>query len=160
MVKKRIISNQEYEKAWTDNDNQMIMKSVCCRFSKSLDRDELQQCKLTALWNSLVLWKPDFGKKFTSFLFQKLYWECLKAFNSKTRKKSSYIRHDPIDPYKNCDVYQIIDGISPDLQDILIKRFFYNMTLREISKEHNCCHETVRNKIKLAIEQLKSNDLK
>lgn len=144
------ISNEEYEKALKNMDNKLIMEKACSSFRNVIDNDELHRCKLIALWESLIYWKPG-GRKFTSFLYQRVNWECLKVVRS---KKKTYYLSDKIDKAAkpNIDVCEIVESLPSDLKDMVIKRYIHKMTLREISEIYGFCHETVRRKINKAIK--------
>ena len=150
----KIISDEEYETALKNKDNQLIMHSVSQRFLGVLDIDEIHRCKLTALWMALQDWNPTGGRKFTSFLYQRTYWECLKSVNKQKKQQLLPLFDTAVLPKPS--FYEIIsDNMPVELVDMLEKRYVYNMSLREIGALHNCCYETVRKKIKLALEDIK-----
>ena len=142
------ISNETYERALKNNDNIMIMYSVTSKFLNILDKDEIKRCKLIGLWKALQKWKSDGGRKFTTFLYQRVYWECLKIIIQK--KQNKYIPTEYIDSsvLPKPSISELVEDLPKDLQDIVIKRYIYGMTLREIGKEHNCCYETIRCRLK------------
>lgn len=149
-----IISNHEYEKALSDINNKLIMEKACSRFRQSIDEDGLLECRLVALWESMKNWQPTRGKRFTSFLYQKTVWECLKVINKKKKEKINHIITDVPDRQKT-NVDEIIEVLPENLGDILVKRYIHGMTLREISLDYQCCHETIRRKIFRAIKILR-----
>lgn len=150
-----MVSNEEYEAALNNLDNIHIMEKACWQFRFALNQDDIKECKLIALWDSLRCWKPG-GKKFTSFLYQKLRWQCLKAINKKKKQKFDHIVIEPFSKNDNAEFIEWMDELSEELQDIFEKRFIYKMTLREIGEEYDCCHETIRKKINQALKTLKS----
>ena len=60
------ISNLEYEEALKNEDNIKIINSVCRKYAKRIDREDLHRCKLIALWDAIKKYNPDRGVKFTS----------------------------------------------------------------------------------------------
>jgi DNA-directed RNA polymerase specialized sigma24 family protein len=151
---KKVVTNEEFEIALNDINNILIMNSVCSSFRKFIDDDELYSCKLMALWQSMIHWKEG-GRKFTSFLFQRLKWECVKIMNQKKRNRCYNIE---IEKVASVPGYfgETIEVLPNDLQDIIVKRFVYKKTLREIGKEHNMCPETVRRRVFHALKMLKN----
>jgi len=152
-----IVTNEIYEEALKDNDNIMIMHSAGSRFASVLDVDEVYRCKLIALWKALQAWEENLGSKFTGFLYQQVYWECLKNVNR--NKKRVEVQADYIDQevLPDTPLYEILDGLPSDLQDIVEKRYVYNMTLREIGDEYGFSGETIRKRLKKASKHIKNS---
>ena len=151
------VSNTEFEKALNNEDNQKIMNRVVKPFRSMLDKDEIYRCKLIALWESMMQWVPG-QRKFSSMLYQKLHWACLGAIKdkNKTRKRYMSLEFDPAARYEssNMEVFDVFSTLLPNLREIMIKRFIYRMTLREISEIYGCCKETVRKRIMLGVKML------
>ena len=149
------ISNEVYETALKNMDNKLIMDAACSSFKKSIDKDELHRCKLIALWEAMIHWNPE-GRKFTSFLYQKVRWECLKVVKKQKFHKGVALKTDVKSHYHTTYMGEIIESLPSDLQDILVKRYTHGMTLREISLIYGFCHETIRRKIHRAIKILQN----
>ena len=151
----KIISNEEFEQALKNPHNKSIMECAASCYKSSLHPDEIYCCKLMALWETLQHWRPN-GKKFTSFLYQKVRWECLKIIYKQKKDKKCILMPDI---EKECDytgnIYEMIEGLSPELQEIVEKRFIYRMTLTEIASQHKICPETARKRILHACEILR-----
>lgn len=150
----KIVDNDTYNKALSNFDNQKIMLAVTHKFKNCLNEDELISCRLNGLWQALRTWNPEYKtNKFTSFLYQKVYWECIRELRSKPKTKTLPIVDRSVLP--KLSMFEIIEELSEELQDILYKRYIEGRTLREISEHYGCCHETIRRKIKKAIKSLK-----
>ena len=151
MTKK--ISNSDFERALNDKNNVLIMEKAILPFRSSLTHDEMIECKLISLWEAMKSWKREKRGKFTTFLYQKVRWQCIKIVqgNNKCRYLPLTIEKQSL---SNVNIYEVIEKLPHNLKDILIKRYIYGMTLREISQIYCCCHETVRRKIHKAIEIL------
>ena len=151
----KIVSNQEFEKELNNSHNKSIMDCAVSNFYSSLDLDEIHRCKLIALWETLQTWRPG-GKKFTSFLYQKVKWECLKVVGKQQKDKKCVLMENIEKGFeKPHNINEMIEGLSPELQEIVKKRFIYRMTLTEISFQHKICPETVRKRILRACEILR-----
>lgn len=151
----KVIPDEEFEEALNNIDNRLIMEKAVSSFHKAIGYDELYRCKLIALWKALQKWQPE-GRKFTSFLYQKVYWECLKVL--KQQKKTHYLPIIIDEPeHISSNFEELIEILPYDMRDIIIKRFVYKMTLREISQFYGSCHETIRRKIRRALIILKNN---
>ncbi len=149
------ITNEAFEAALKNMDNKLIMEAACSSFRKSIEKDELYRCKLIALWEAMIHWNPS-GRKFTSFLYQKVKWECLKVVKKQKALKCTPLRMDVKANYGNSYINELIESLPLDLQDILVKRYVHSMTLREISEIYGLCHETIRRRIRKAIQILKN----
>jgi len=151
---KNNVSNTEYEKALTNIDNKITMDKACARFRGSLDIDELHRCKLIALWNALQTWRTG-GQKFTSFLYHRVRWECIKAVKQGKNTVKIDVKNRSVSP--NPVVRDLMNELPPDLKDVVEKRYFYNMTLREIGEEYNYSYETARRNINRALKHMKTS---
>lgn len=150
-----VISNEKYEAALNNKDNIMIMHSAGAGFLSILDADELHRCKLMALWKALQAWEEDRGTKFTGFLYQQVKWECLKNIH---QNKTRDIQMDYVElaVLPDTPMYELLDGLSDDLKDMVEKRYVYGMTLREIGNEYGFCYETIRKRLKKARHYMKA----
>ena len=85
MTKK--ISNSDFERALNDKNNVLIMEKAILPFRSSLTHDEMIECKLISLWEAMKSWKREKRGKFTTFLYQKVRWQCIKIVqgNNKCR---------------------------------------------------------------------------
>jgi len=150
------ISNEEYENALKNNDNLMIMHSAGSCFLNTLDRDEIHRCKLMALWEALKAWRPERGRKFTAFLYQRVCWECLKSIHY--QNKHRVVQMETIDPeiQQATPLHELLDGLSTELKDMMEKRYIHRMTLREIGDEYGYCYETVRKRLQKASKYMRT----
>ena len=154
----KVIDDIEFEEALKNMDNKLIMEKAVSSFRRTIESDELHRCKLIALWEAMQKWNPE-GRKFTSFLYQKVRWECLKVVQQKKKHPCYPLIRDEAG-YPTSDFNELIEILPDDMQDVLVKRYVYQMTLREISQYYGSCHETVRRKINKALKILKNHQKK
>ena len=150
-----VIDNRDFERALANIDNKLIMEKACASFRNVIEKDELHRCKLIALWEAMQKWNPQ-GRKFTSFLYQKVRWECLKTMQIQKKQRFLPILREEA-YYSESNFQEIIEILPHDMQDVLVKRYVYKMTLREISQFYGTCHETIRRKIRKALKILKNH---
>lgn len=154
------ITNEQFEKAIGNIDNSKIMSNVISKngFSNLMSQEEVESCKMIALWKALQHWRPELGKKFTSYLYQKVYWECRKYIAKQKAKKIpiAIIDHFPkfIAEDKSLEMEEIIDILPGDLPVVIRQRVFDKMTLKEIGNSNGYSHETARRKINRAIKEI------
>lgn len=148
--------NEKIESALKNKDIINIMNKACKRFNKQLDRDSLYTCQLNALWKSFVHFNPKKGAKFTTYLYNGVFIECLKEIKFKNKYNFCNKKlHENI--VKNSDPYFIID-IMDELKSSEEKELFLdklsNMTIEEMAKKRNSNRETTRKKLKKMITNL------
>jgi DNA-directed RNA polymerase specialized sigma24 family protein len=148
--------NTKIELAMKNKDIVNIMNKASRRFANQLDKDIIYSCQLNALWKSFLHFKPEKNTKFTTYLYNGVFIECLKEikFLGKHSKFSQKL-HDNIvrksDPYFMID---IMDELKTDEDKKLFMYKLSNMTIEEIAKKINSNRETTRKKIKKLITNL------
>ena len=62
-----------------------------------MDGDEIYTCQINALWKAHVNFKPERKAKFTTYLFNGVFIECLKAVKFKNKLSDHAVKlHDNI----------------------------------------------------------------
>lgn len=149
--------NDKIENALLNKDILNIMNKACKKFINQLDSDTLHSCKINALWKSFLYFKPEKNTKFTTYLYNGVFIECLKEikFKNKYQKFSGKLHENII---KNSDPYLIID-IMDELQTQEEKELFLdrlsNMTIEEMAKKRKSNRETTRKKLNRMIQNLR-----
>lgn len=148
--------NEKIELALKNKDIVNIMNKACRRFNKQLDKDILNTCQLNALWKCFVHFNPEKGAKFTTYLYNGVFIECLKEIKFKNKYNFCNKKlHDNI--IKNSDPYFIVD-IMDELKNTEEKELFLdklsNMTIEEMAQKRGSNRETTRKKIKKMISNL------
>ena len=149
--------DSKIEKALNDSNIKKIMNKASMRFKNQLDYDTIYSCQLNALWKAFLNHDPNKAAKFTTYLYNGVFIECMKEvkFHNKSRRCGGKL-HDNID--SNRDSFFLID-LMDELQDSdkeLIMDRMSNMTIVEIAKKHNSNRETVRRKINKIAQSLKT----
>ena len=85
------ITNKVLLEALSDINNIRIMNKVCSKYRNTIPYDELERCKLVSLWQALLAYDPEGGRKFTSFLYNRIDWECKKQIYQINRVKSKHV---------------------------------------------------------------------
>ena len=141
------------EKALKDANIQNIMNKATASFRSQLDDDEIQTCKLNALWKALVNYDENKAAKFTTYLYSGVCIECIREVKFKK------ITHQPLHSNlaDNTDHFLVID-LMDELEhcfdkDLLLDKT-KNFTIKEIAQRRGHNRETVRRKIKKAANQI------
>jgi len=152
------INNEAFLKALRDSNNLRIMNKVCSIYQNILSQDELHRCKLLALWKAMCRFDSSCGKKFTSYLYNSVKWECQKELYcvNKYRKGSTYSDSlfESFDKY-DIDIIDVIEKLPNKLSKVIKQKFFYNMTMEEIGQKNHYSRETARRNVKRGLEKLK-----
>ena len=141
--------NTQIENALKDMNIVKIMNKASRRFNNQLDRDTINSCQLNALWKTFLNHEPSKGAKFTTYLYNGVFIECMKEikFSQKMNRFGGKL-HDNIP--QNNDQFLLIDVLD-ELNDETEKEMFLdriaNMTIAEIAKKHNMNRESTRRKM-------------
>jgi len=141
--------NNKIEEALKDTNIVKIMNKASKRFKNQLDTDTIKTCHLNALWKTFVNHDPQKGAKFTTYLYNGVFIECMKEikFNQKSLRNTGKL-HDNISSSRN--QFLIIDLLD-ELQDDEEKEIFMdrlaNMTIAEMAEKYDKNRESTRRKM-------------
>ncbi len=142
--------NTKIENAMKDKNIVNIMNKASNRFRNTLDVDSIYTCQLNALWKAFLHFKPEKNTKFTTYLYQGVFIECLKQlkFVNKGSEKRRML-HDNLTE-NSCDtmMVDILDELDSEEEIQLIMDRISKVTINEIAKKSNVSRETIRKKIK------------
>jgi hypothetical protein len=141
--------NQKIENALKDTNILKIMSKASKRFNNQLDKDTIHTCQINALWKTFLNHDPSKGAKFTTYLYNGVFIECMKEikFSQKSNKFKGKL-HDNIASEKDQFLMiDILDELKNDTdRDMFIDRLS-NMTIAEMSKKYNTNRESTRRKM-------------
>lgn len=145
--------DKKIEEALNNEDIQNIMNKAAGSFRSQLSEDEIQTCKLNALWKAFVNYAPEKGAKFTTYLYSGVRIECIREvkFNKRQHQSLHSNLPDSTDHFFSVDLMDEINK-CPD-KELLIDRM-NNLTIKEIAEKRQCNRETIRRKIKKSSQQL------
>jgi DNA-directed RNA polymerase specialized sigma subunit len=149
------MNSKTFEELLVDENIKKIAHKASMRFINRLNEDEIQTCILNALWKSTLKYNEKLGSKFTTYFYKGVIMECLSQIKFNKSKFLQY--HSNLKDKRR-------DGISIDLieeiekcddPNLIIDKFIYNKSIKEIACEHGVSGETIRLKIKKNIKKLK-----
>ena len=152
--------DQKIENALKDSNVTKIMHKASNRFRNQLDEDMINTCQLNALWKALINFKPEKKVKFTTYLYNGVFIECLKEvkFHQKHNRFTHKILHDNIPSSNNSTVlFDILDEARNSEEEELILDKYYNMTINEMANKRSSNRETVRKKLKNILNRIRKN---
>jgi len=145
---------QQFEEKWNNSDVINIMNKVSNRYSKNIDRDDIDSIKMDTLWKCIQKYDETRGTKFTSYLYQQLSYALKNKVKKKRNEFNAVNNLEKVDSKAilKGEVFDIITGLEEEETKILEQRFFYNMTMKEIGRENGYSRETARRRLKNAIK--------
>lgn len=152
--------NNKILNALNDNEIVKLMHHASNRFKKQLDKDSIYTCQINALWKSFLNYKPEKQAKFTTYLYNGVFIECLKElkFQNKLKNRSFPLYDNLASIESSNEIFEIMDELKTEEEKSLILDRMSSMTIAEIAKKHNSNRETVRKKIKNIIARIKKKD--
>jgi hypothetical protein len=142
--------NTKIENALMDKDISKIMTKATRPFLNQLNSEDVYTCKINALWKSFLNYDPDFGTKFTTYLYTGVFIECLKAAKFLEKSKRFKQLHDGV-TVENND-YELFVDILDEAENSQEKNMIIDkmskMTNKELSAKYGLGKETMRKKMK------------
>jgi DNA-directed RNA polymerase specialized sigma24 family protein len=156
MIKECI--DTKIENALKDKNIVNIMNKASKSFMRQLDEDTIYTCKLNALWKAFINFKPEKKTKFTTYLYNGVYIECIKEIKFKNKSKAKSKLHENIVIKDNQYLLtDILDEFDNHYDKELIMDKIKNMTIDEMAKKRNTNRETTRKKLKKLVSKLQKN---
>tara|TARA_B100001559_G_C16490852_1_gene618382 strand:- start:596 stop:1066 length:471 start_codon:yes stop_codon:yes gene_type:complete len=147
--------NTKIEQALNNKDIVKIMNKASQRFNSQLDRDTIHTCQINALWKSFVNFKPEKNTKFTTYLYNGVFIECLKEikFINKSKKCTGKLHKNMVGRSEDGLLTDVLDELESDEEKSLILDRISKMTINEIAKKHGVSRETIRKKLKKIVNR-------
>ena len=141
------------ENALKDENIVNIMNKAASSFRNQLNQDELDTCKLNALWKAFLNHDKKKAAKFTTYLYNGVRIECIREvkFNKRTHSQLHSNISDNKDPFFGVDLSDELEN-CPN-KDLIIDRM-NSYTIKEIAEKQGCNRETIRRKIKKSVNHM------
>lgn len=156
MKKDLKLKSRDLDDALENIDYKKIMDSVCAKYSRSVDPDDISSLRLEILWKCLKSFDEDRGVKFTTFLYQQLNYAMMNQLRIRRREKNGI----PFDichiPKENIEV--LLSDLNEGQKKILKQRYLERMTMVEIGAKNGYSRETARRAVNSALAVFKDND--
>lgn len=147
--------NNKIENALKDLNIVKIMNKASKRFKNQLDKDTIKTCQLNALWKTFLNHDPQKGAKFTTYLYNGVFIECMKEikFHQKSARNTGKL-HDNIKENKNQYLAtDIMDELNEEEREIFLDRLS-NMTIAEMAAKYGKNRESTRRKMHKVLEKI------
>ncbi len=149
------MNSKSFEELLIDENIKKIAHKAAMKFINRLNEDEIQTCILNALWKATLKYNASLGSKFTTYFYKGVIMECLSQIKFNRSKFLPY--HNNLKDKRRGDVsIDLMEEIDKcDNPDIIIDKFIYNKSIKEIALEHGVSGETIRLKIQKNVKKLK-----
>jgi hypothetical protein len=147
--------NNQIENALKDINIVKIMNKASKRFKNQLDKDTIKTCQLNALWKTFVNHDPAKGAKFTTYLYNGVFIECMKEikFYNKSLRNTGKL-HDNIEESRNQYlIIDMLDELNDEEKEIFLDRLS-NMTIAEMASKYQKNRESTRRKMHSVLKKV------
>lgn len=157
------VSNNLFQDAVNNEYYKKILYKVCNKNLKNVcTKDEIESIAMDTLWNCVKKYKTNDKAKFSSYLYKSIQNNSKRLLSKKIKqnKERQLVDNCHVDPsydmssyYEAREILESLKDIDKKSYDILIQKFYYGMTHREIGEFYGFTKEAARKKIKKALEQ-------
>ena len=152
------VSNDQFEKEYSKQDNKNIINAVTKKYSGQLSQDSQKRCGMHALWRCIQNHDDSYGRKFTTSLFIHVDWECKREISSLNKKPVSLLGEcddEIVSPEPSGQIPEILDSLPDNQKEIIYQRFYENRTLEEIGQKQGYSKEAARQNINKILSKLR-----
>jgi hypothetical protein len=148
--------NTKIETALKDDNIVKIMNKASRRFRNQLDNDIIYTCQINALWKTFVNHDPSKGAKFTTYLYNGVFIECMKEikFSQKSNRFIGKLHDNIADNKDQFLMSDIMDELKNETEKEMFLDRLSNMTIAEMSKKYNTNRESTRRKMHKIIKNI------
>lgn len=157
--------NESFKNALENKYYMSILYKICNKNLKSVCTvEEIRSVAMSTLWNCVSKYKDGYSAaRFSSYLYKSAENNSRRLYKKKIKIKNIETELTPYQQYKKQDndianrreVFEILESVKDldlELYDILVKKFYYNMTNKEIGIQNGYGKETARKKVKKALD--------
>lgn len=144
------------EHYFNDVEVMKVAQNAAASFRESLSQDEIKSCILNAILRASRKYDKRNGTKFTSYLHNGVILECLNQYKSNKKKTQSLNIHiqDKSNYVSDFETRDLIESVCDD-PELVLDRFFGNMTVKELSKKMKVSGETIRVRLNKNLEKVR-----
>ena len=141
-------------------NNQDVIKvanGAAQSFKNILSQDEIKNCILNAIWKASKTFDPKSNTKFTSYVHRGVVYECLSQRKFNLNKSTSPLTisiPDHRNAFETIDMMDLIKRVCED-PELVIDRFYKDMTIKELAKNRKVCGETIRTRLQKNLQKIK-----
>lgn len=156
------VSEKKFQEASSNEYYKKILVKVCNQNLKGVcSKDEMNSVMMNTLWNCLEKFNNGKNVKFSSYLYRSIQNNTRRIYKKKAREFNNVQLIDNFhsvlttsDTAKNeaIEILESVKELNKDYYNILIQKFYYGMTNKEIGVKNGYSKEAARKKLKKALE--------
>ena len=153
------VEKRDSTKDLTKGDLERIASRASYSFLNVLSEDEIESCILSAFWKASERFNGSKNCKFTTYFYNGVVMECLTQKKFNLNKPAGRIYENIVSSNnKDIEYIDMLDEINTycDDPELMLNRFYKNMSVREIALNRGVCSETIRIKIKKNLTKLRT----
>lgn len=140
--------------------NKILYKVCNVNLKNVCTRDEIKSIIMDTLWNCIDKYDNQKNVKFSSYLYRSIQNNARRVYKKKIKECKekhlidnfhSILIKDNRSVEEARDILMSIKDLNEELYDILIYKFYYNMTNKEIGEKNGYGKEAARKKLKKAL---------
>lgn len=166
MAQKRIVSNEEYTKAYNNKDNRNIIQSYIKKYRKSLPWDVRKSTGMYALWRCMQYHEEGHGQKFTTSLCRFLGWEFNRQWQKYSKQKESVSYCDGFANKKADDgffklfedsdaLYEYLAYLDESDAQLVEDYFVKGLSVKKIAENNGEAYDKACKRFKRVLQELK-----
>jgi hypothetical protein len=155
------VNNKKFDEAMQNDYYTKILNKVSNENLKGIcSKDEMKSIMMSTLWGCIQKYNNTKNVKFSSYLYRSIQNNTRRIYKNKAKQfkevslidnfHSLVVDNKAIEEAR--DIIMSLKDKNEELHNIIIQKFFYNMTNKEIGQANGYGKEAARKKLKKALE--------
>jgi RNA polymerase sigma factor (sigma-70 family) len=156
------VNKKKFEDAMQNEYYQKILMKACNSNLKNIcTRDEIKSVMMSTLWSCIEKFNNQKNVKFSTYLYRSIHNNARRIYKKKAREFNntslienfhSILTVSEKDRTEARDILDSVKDLNSELHNILIQKYYYGMTNKEIGQSNGYGKEAARKKLKKALE--------
>jgi RNA polymerase sigma factor (sigma-70 family) len=156
------VSKEKFQEALNNEYYSKILHKVCRENLNGVcNKDEIKSIMMNTLWDCLGKYNSAKNVKFSSYLYRSIQNNSRRVYKKKAKEFKnvqiidnfhSVLSYDNKAKEEVRDILNDLQSKNAELHQVIIQKFYYRMTNKEIGEANGYGKEAARKKLKKAIE--------
>lgn len=160
-TKRRLVSNEEFEKEYRKKENLNVISWYCRKFGKNLPPDEIQACGYRGLWRALEIHNPTRGKLVT-ILGACVKNECKKTLLEHNKFSNRHISgnfDNERTHEQEYDIQSLLSSVNNQEKNIILLKYYEGKTFKEIGHQYGLTKQRIQQIMARAFDKIRRSDM-
>ena len=139
----------------------VLLDNTASKYKNMVSPDEIENCKLHAVYKTLLNFNENKKAKFSTFLCNNMRWEIFSVIRKDVgyykKHKNQRVERSYEYDFDTRDIF--LDIEKDETRQIVFDRLIGNMSYHDIGKKHNVCKETARKNFLMFLEDFKQKSV-